>query len=66
MAHLCKLCGHPVILVPSAEERSQKYGGTPDFYRSLFRVHNKCQIDANKASQLELIRKLNNDNKHNV
>lgn len=61
MTHLCNLCQQPVILVPSAEERAKKYGGTPDFYRSLFKVHSWCQIAANRASQLELTKRLVNE-----
>ena len=39
----CKLCGEPIILIPSAEERAKKYGKTAKYYRDIFTVHTKCQ-----------------------
>lgn len=48
MPHLCNHCKKPIQLVPSAEERSKKYGGTPDFYKRLFTMHNKCIMELRK------------------
>lgn len=45
MQHLCKHCHQPIKLVPSAEERAKKFGGTPDFYKSIFTMHNKCIME---------------------
>ena len=42
---LCSICNKPIVLVPSATERSNKYGNTPAFYTSLFTTHSKCFLD---------------------
>jgi hypothetical protein len=48
MQHLCKHCHKPIKLVPSAEERAKKYGGTPNFYRDIFTMHNECIMELRK------------------
>ena len=42
MAHNCTKCGQPIVLVPSALERSKKYGETPQHYINLFRTCTAC------------------------
>ena len=42
----CLLCGKPIVLVPSAKERADKYGGKPSDYTALFTVHAECQVKA--------------------
>ena len=44
MAHSCTLCGQPITLVPSAEERSRKTGYPADFFRRLFTQHSACTL----------------------
>lgn len=43
--HKCMHCNKPIILVPSAEERAKKYGGTPESYRKLFSAHTECTLE---------------------
>ena len=40
----CTICGKPIILVPSAEERAKKdlTGKSAAYYRSLFTEHSDC------------------------
>lgn len=48
----CTICGKPIILVPSAEERARKdvTGKSAKYYLDLFTAHAQCQIDErNKA-----------------
>ena len=42
----CTICGKPIILVPSAEERAARdvTGKTADYYRSLFPEHAECTL----------------------
>jgi hypothetical protein len=40
----CTICGKPVVLVPSAEERARKFGNSPKYYRSLFTTHAECAL----------------------
>ena len=55
----CRLCNQDIILVPSAEERAKKYGGTAQFYANLFTVHGECQVRKNKIDSKQLMEKLN-------
>ena len=55
----CSLCNKEIVLVPSAEERAKKYGGTAEFYRKLFTVHGECQVRKNKEESIQLMKKLN-------
>lgn len=54
----CDICGKPIVLVPSAEERARTGGGRPEDYTKLFTTHAQCQIEKNRADTLELVRKL--------
>ena len=38
----CTICGKPIVLVPSAEERARKYGGKPEDFTKLFTAHTDC------------------------
>jgi len=52
----CTICGKPVVLIPSARERAQKYGDHPaKYYASLFREHADCVINKRNADTLALI-----------
>lgn len=54
---VCKYCGKPVILSPSAKERSRKYGESPSFYTSLFPDHANCIIIARSKNARQVFRK---------
>ncbi len=45
MHKLCTHCGKPIVLVPSAKERAEKYGGKPSDYTALFTIHAACQLE---------------------
>ena len=53
----CTICGKPIVLVPSAKERAKMYGGTPEYYTSLFTTHSACWVAKREADTLELMRK---------
>lgn len=55
----CNICGKPVVLVPSARERAEKYGGSPDDYTKLFTSHADCFIEKRRKDTAELMRRLN-------
>jgi len=41
----CTICKNPIVLVPSAQERANKFGGTPSDYTKLFTTHAACFIE---------------------
>lgn len=53
----CVLCGKPVVLVPSAQERARRFGGKPSDYAALFDRHAGCEIDRRAEETSELIRR---------
>ena len=56
--HACSLCGKPITLVPSAEERSRKTGLPADFFRSLFTQHTACTLAKREKDTLDLVRRI--------
>lgn len=54
----CTICGKPVLLVPSAKERANKYGGKPSDYTKLFTEHSACTINKRNEDVLKLMRKM--------
>jgi hypothetical protein len=54
----CEYCNKPIILVPSAQERSKKYGQSPAFYTKLFTIHAQCQLDKRKFETHKLMQSL--------
>lgn len=52
----CTICGQNIILVPSAKERAEKYGGNPSDYTRLFTVHAQCSIDKRDKETFDLMR----------
>jgi hypothetical protein len=40
----CTHCNKPIVLVPSATERANKYGGKPSDYTKLFTAHAACTV----------------------
>jgi hypothetical protein len=59
----CAICGKPIVLVPSANERARKYGGSAQFYRDLFSEHVDCALKKRDEETLVLIRKMNQEAK---
>lgn len=53
----CTLCGKPIVLVPSAKERAERYGGKPQDYIKLFTAHAECVVAKREAETRELLRK---------
>lgn len=51
---ICKYCGKPVILIPSAAERVKKFGMTVKYYLDLFPSHTKCLEEQHNKETLEL------------
>jgi len=47
-----------VVLVPSAKERAEKFGGKPSDYIKLFTAHAKCQIENREKETIELINRV--------
>lgn len=56
MQHLCDKCGKPIQLVPSAQERVKKYGGTVDYYKRIFNMHNKCIMELRRTNVSKQVR----------
>ena len=54
----CTICGNPIVLVPSAAERAEKYGKTAAYYTSLFTEHGTCVVEKRERETVELIRRL--------
>ena len=52
----CELCGKKVVLVPSAKQRAEKFGGQPKDYEKLFPTHTECQLKRNRERVSELIK----------
>ena len=53
----CTICGKPIVLVPSAEERAKKGFGTAKYYRSLFTTHPECALKKRADETSALIKK---------
>lgn len=53
---LCLHCKKEIVLTPSANERSKRYGETPQYYTAIFKYHSDCQLKMRSESVLELIR----------
>lgn len=54
----CTLCGRPIVLVPSAQERARKAGGTPSDYTGLFTTHAVCAVQKREQETRKLIQRL--------
>lgn len=57
----CSICGKPVVLVPSAVERSRTYGCSAKFFRSLFTTHTECALKDREECTIDLMRRINNN-----
>lgn len=54
----CTICKEEVVLVPSARERAQRYGGKPADYTRLFPEHNACVLLKRANETAELVQRL--------
>jgi hypothetical protein len=55
----CSICGKPIVLVPSAKERAEKFGGKASDYTKLFTAHGHCQAVKREQDARALLRRLN-------
>jgi hypothetical protein len=57
----CTICGKPIILRPSAAERSRcdVNGNPPSYYLDLFTEHASCVVAKRERETLELIQRRN-------
>lgn len=57
----CRICGKPIVLVPSAKERAAKdtAGHPPSYYTSLFTTHSDCFIKERSQDAIDTMRKAN-------
>lgn len=61
MTNDCTICRKPIVLVPSAAERSakDKSGRPASFYLALFTAHAECQLEQRRKDTSDLMRRLN-------
>lgn len=58
----CAICHQPVVLVPSAMERSKRYGDhPPSYYTNLFTVHNACALRKRAQDTSALMQRIRED-----
>ena len=57
MSRACNLCGKPITLVPSAEERSRKTGYPASYFTNLFITHSECELRKRREDMSELLRR---------
>lgn len=59
----CNICGKPIILIPSAQERSKNdlNGNPPSYFINLFRIHTECLINKRNGDTIELMRRIDNE-----
>lgn len=51
----CTICGKKIVLVPSAQERSKKYGMPPSHYTNLFTTHSDCLVQKRNQEATKLL-----------
>ena len=56
----CTICGKPIVLVPSAQERAKRdvCGNTAAYYTALFTTHADCQIKKRSEDTSALMARL--------
>ena len=57
----CTICNKPIVLVPSAVERAEAYGGVPSDYTKLFTSHSDCLISKRNKETYELMQRIKDD-----
>ncbi len=55
----CRICNEPIVLIPSAKERADKFGGKPSDYTKLFTTHSLCLLEKRAKQTDELMKKVN-------
>lgn len=55
----CVYCKKPIILVPSAQERAERYGGKPSDYTKQFTYHADCFTKHHQQETSALINRIN-------
>lgn len=55
----CTICGKPIVLVPSAQERSKATGLPAKYFTELFTYHSECFVAKRERETIELMRMLN-------
>lgn len=53
----CTICGHPIVLMPSAAERARRYGAKPSDFTRLFTTHSQCAIQKRTQQAIDNIRR---------
>lgn len=59
----CTICGKPIVLIPSAAERSRRdpNGNSPSYYLDLFTEHAACVAAKRIYETLQLIHRRNKE-----
>lgn len=55
----CDICRKPIVLVPSASERSRQTGKSAAYFENLFTMHDYCALKKRSDDTYALIRRLN-------
>jgi hypothetical protein len=53
----CTICGKPIVLRPSANERARKYGQSSKYYLDIFTEHSECTVAKRERDTLDLIKR---------
>lgn len=54
----CTICGRPITLKPTAEERAAKYGAHPaSYYTALFTEHSQCILRKRLQEERDLLQR---------
>ncbi len=54
----CTICGKKIVLVPSAKERAEKFGGVASDYTKLFTTHSECAVNKRSQESSDLMRQI--------
>lgn len=52
----CTICQQPIVLIPSAQERAKKFGGSAKDYEGLFTQHPECAIHQGNQGATALVK----------
>lgn len=54
---ICTYCNNPIVLQPSAEQRSKATGKPASYFTGLFTMHSKCQVVKRNADAVALMQR---------
>jgi hypothetical protein len=56
----CSICGKPIILIPSAQERARKdvCGNPASYYTAIFTTHADCALAKSRQETSDLLVRL--------